>query len=123
METRPVALGFIGALASALGLVLAGALAFCLTPLPERFLPAYAQIVYALSIFIGALLSVLAAGKKGLLYGLAIAVLFFCAAAGLALFWRLPGFTSGVAAKKALLSILAGIAGSFAGATLGGAKQ
>jgi putative membrane protein (TIGR04086 family) len=122
METRPVALGLIGALASALGLVLAGTLAFCLTPLPERFLPAYAQIIYTLSILIGAALAVLSAGKKGLFYGLAIGALFFCIAAGLALFWHLPGFTSGAVVKRALLSVFAGVVGSFAGAALSGRK-
>jgi putative membrane protein (TIGR04086 family) len=121
METRPVALGLIGALTAALGLVLAGALAFKLTPLPERFLPAYAQTTYYVSILCGSALSVLIAKKKGLLHGLSIAVLFFCLTGGIALFWHMPGYTLGFIIKRGLLSLLSGSAGSIAGAALTGA--
>jgi putative membrane protein (TIGR04086 family) len=118
MEARPIALGLIGALTSALGFILAGALAFNLTPLPERFLPAYAQIIYCISILLGSALSVLTAGKKGLLHGLVIALLFFCLIAGTALFWHMPGYTLGLIMKKGLLSLVSGAAGSVAGAMM-----
>jgi putative membrane protein (TIGR04086 family) len=118
METRPVALGLIGALTTALGLVLAGALAFKLTPLPERFLPAYAQTAYYVSILCGSALSVSIARKKGLLHGLSIAALVFCRIGGIALFWHMPGYTLDFIIKRGLLSLLSGAVGSVAGAAL-----
>ncbi|MDN5347449.1 MAG: hypothetical protein PWP65_1013 [Clostridia bacterium] len=108
---RATLYGLLYALIAALLLAVVIGILLHATPLSEALLPVLAGLAVALAVFSGSIKAARMAGARGLLYGLAVGLLFFI----FTISWTSAPFMTVAAGKKLGICLLAGAMGGIAG--------